>query len=207
MKNFYLATIVLIAAMLLTLPATAQANLLNNPGFEANSGAGTVPDWWSKEAGSWAGVEGWAAHTDSWGYATYPMSWGSPGTNYLLQDVSGIVGGASYNYSIWTLRDGGDSTGTYYMKVGWYDNTNALLSEVSQNITLDPATWGQQNFSGLVAPGSAVQAKVGFGTVTASLAGKWDDADFSPIPEPASMLLLGSGLFGLLVLNKNRSSK
>lgn len=196
MKNFYLATIVLIAAMLLALPATAQANLLNNPGFESGL------DWWAINGD--ANVETWAARTGVNGGGTHPSGWGDTGTGEILQDVA-VTAGTTYDYTVYAKRDPGDLVGSFYMKLYWYQGDTPLSTD-SQAITLSSDEFALKNLSA-TAPVNASKVKVAFGSITASQAGKFDDADFSPIPEPTSMLLLGSGLLGLFGLSRKKSVK
>ena len=66
----------------------------------------------------------------------------------------------------------------------------------SQNLTLT-TSWLQKTLNA-TSPTTADTVRVSFGANAAEQCGKFDDADFAVVPEPTSLLLLGSGLIGLL---------
>ncbi|MCK4913959.1 MAG: hypothetical protein KAS69_05120 [Planctomycetes bacterium] len=162
---------------------TAQANLLQNPGFEENggSGGGSADHWTKTEA---AGIETWAARTDSWGMSI--VTWRGGGTGEVYQDVS-VTESTFCIYKIWTRRDPDTFSGQFYMKIKWY-NGSTYLSESSKNITLSSSSWTQQTLEA-TSPASCDTARIIFGSVAVTQVGKFDDASFTPTiahsPSPA----------------------
>jgi len=192
MKKLYVAILVMAAVMLLGSSSTAQAaNLLTNPGFETGDSPWTFTGTASRE--NWAAPN---PHTGDW-LAAISKPW-APGAGSVSQTVTGIVGNQGYTYSLWA--DGDANTSDYQMKLTWYSGATELSTD-SQSISIVGGTYNQFNLT-KTAPGSADKVIVAFGTSLSSPTGKFDDINFEPIPEPASLLLLGSGLIGLLGLRK-----
>ncbi|MCK5306435.1 MAG: PEP-CTERM sorting domain-containing protein [Candidatus Omnitrophica bacterium] len=204
MKKLYLATLIIAVLGFVALPSIADANLLGNPDFEtAGIGGDQDADIWVESDD--ARREGWPDFaerpTGSWGIGV--MDWGGNKNGEAYQDVtSGITGSTPYNFTIWAKRDGGEVVGDYYMTLAWYQD-GIYIADNSQNISLTDS-WVKHTLTG-TSPGNANKVQVLFGQ-DADQCGKWDDASLDAVPEPASMLLLGSGLLGLFGIGRKKRS-
>ena len=189
--------------MLMTLPSIAQANLLSNPGFEYASDGSTDPgpdvlDWtrWGDGA-----REDWAAKTGTYGVAFY--GWQTASGAGFYQDVAGTAG-TQYTFSMWATKEAGYVSDDVILRLEWFeaDGTTSTGTGDEVNIVSTLTTdWLQYSVSGTAPAGTTIIRAVFAGsnfTGTEDPRGmKFDDADVSAVPEPATLLLLSGGLIGL----------
>jgi len=202
MKTIYLAVLVIASFILVCTPA--HANLLVNPGFETGS-FGT--DWVGVNAQA---NSGWGPGAHSGTYQA--MVWNNvDNVGEAYQEVN-VTANQAYAFSIWGVRDtagvGDESTSAYYMALRWYAGTTPLTSD-DKDLGAMTTSWAQQTMNA-TAPATADKVRVVFGADgTANRASFYDDADFdtASIPEPTSLLLLGSGLMGLVGLGSRKLKK
>ena len=202
--------IVVISLVALLIPGVASANLLLNPGFESTGESGHTTNW------SNAAPDGW--NNNIFGAQDNPQSgaWHARNSNDggLWQDVA-ITGGESYKLTGWVYIPAGVGGSPWGSTIGfkWIrangTSTGSSWETSFQSLTRDQYNQGDSGYR--VAPADAVTARVKFGTWAND---PWDpvkptdfdDFDFSPIPEPTSLLLLGSGLVGLVGLTKRKKA-
>ncbi|QDU71875.1 PEP-CTERM sorting domain-containing protein [Mucisphaera calidilacus] len=214
------STLTLVAAVALAgLSSAASANMLNNPGFESDLGFdfADITNW----NGFFGGPPGTqlAAFNDQ-----LPATEVFEGDKALLlriagnnnpaagdvtpgfdafaghvQDVSGIVGGELYAFSIWAREFVNDGN-VFEFRIEWI---NAVGGEISRNnielqdqLTGDWAKYTNET----VAPDDAVNAKVVLAVQSFTNDGNFaniqvgvDAASFAIVPEPASAGLLALG--------------
>ncbi len=192
----HLSLITLVIAIVFAVVSTVASAALLNAGFEANTGDGGSADNWTSDA---MGTEAWGWHSGDWGMTI--NSWGDVVSGNTYQTVA-VADGTDCDYSIWA-RNEGSSAGNYYMSLAWY-NGATLVDTTSQNIATS-ADWTEYNLS-TVAPTGIDSVQVTFGASGVNAVGMFDDADFeaAAVPEPASLLLLASGLLGLFGISRKK---
>lgn len=180
--------------------SAAQANLLTNPGFETGTLAG-----WTAEYNP----ENQFISTANPQQGTYHLRNSNDGAMY--QDV-GIAGDQQYRLTGYAYIPSGGQVEPWNTFIGlrMFDSVGTQvfdwqydMKDLTRNqYNLADSTW-------VAAPSGAVTARVRLGTWADS---PWqpanptdfDSFDLSPIPEPASLLMLGFGLLGLGVFKKRR---
>lgn len=195
--------IMIMLAFLMVVSGTASAaQLLTNPGFEAGDLSG-----WTKSYGDITPTE---ANIREGNYAARCWWDGNlnqrvpiiPGTAYTLTASAYIPSGGVGSWGSYVGLDWLRADGTKIEGTGW--------SYAPQNDTR--GVWHDYSSGAQIAPVNAYYGAATLGTwqSNATPANPTDFDNFAlngqPIPEPASMLLLGSGLVGLFGVTRKKRS-
>ncbi len=187
---------------------TASADLLSNGSFELpNIGNNFYATYYGGDS---VGIPGWTVTGTSvdvvsvLGNNSYPAEAGNqsidlagtPGPGGVEQTFATIAGW-SYNISFWVSGNGGPQA----LNVFWNDPTHTYAPVATFNTPAEP-TWTQEQIT-LQATGSS--STVEFYTSNTSNQGPMlDNVSATAVPEPGSILLLGTLLVGVASLLKKR---
>ncbi|MFA5164574.1 MAG: PEP-CTERM sorting domain-containing protein [Candidatus Omnitrophota bacterium] len=202
--------VALVSLAVLLVPGVASANLLVNGDFEI-SVDGDYAYGWSADAPDGWNAENQVVVTDN------PVSGTHNLHNYndggMKQEVA-ITGGQSYNLTGYALVPSGTVANSWgsYIGVKFLRANGTLASKTM--VDMKALTRDQYNLGDtgvIVAPSDAVTARIMFGTYANDpyeVPGESDfdnfNFDVAAVPEPASLLLLGSGLVGLMGLGRKK---
>lgn len=194
---------VAVLAVVVGLPALGMANLLLNPGFDDNSGAGSTPNYWTGSGKQ--GVQSWGSH-DGDGWLEAFWGWGLGTTADLYQDIEGDPN-TVYTLDFWQEGDDAWNGTDFSVSMTWLDNTGGTLGSTNMNLqswaTVNNG-WTNHVFQG-ISPDNTSTVRLQFSASPiddGAGAAKVDDLDLTSmaIPEPtvAALVALG-GLMGLML--------
>jgi len=203
--------VALVSLVVLLVPGVASANLLVNGDFEISVDGDHTTGWSATEPDCWNA-------SNQVGVQDNPQSGAWNLHNYndggMKQEVN-ITGGESYRLTGYAWVPSGSvetSWGSYIgVKFLRANGSTALTKTINMKaLTRDQYNLGDTGV--LVAPTAAVKARIMFGTYGSlpdyAVPGESDfdnfNFDVAAVPEPASLLLLGSGLIGLVGFKRKK---
>jgi hypothetical protein len=158
--------------MLAMVAGIAQANLLDNPGFEDGAfGANVSPDYWEHFYISYSAQHVWVNDTGAHEGGKYMkmfnwIPYGSTSSAYLGQEVPGVLEEHNYSFSVWAKNGDAGQTNQAGMEVEWFSTSSVLTSGAAGYIGMDSAAvavtgdvWTRIHFGTYTAPEGTIAAK------------------------------------------------
>lgn len=200
MKTGWIKLLALVCV--LAVVGQARGNLLENPGFETNTGAGGSATNWTNAGRS--GTEPWGGHTGTELMAVYGWTL-PPHYAYFYQSCNTQVVDLPCIFSIWMCMDVNFMASNCLLELEFRDSSsNAVTPWVTNDVySIVTTEWLNYSVTGSPPSGTAqVCVRVDVDGITAGGAVKFDDASLVIVPEPS---LVVSGLLLSLIACRRSS--
>ena len=177
--------------LVLALVAVAGSSyaLVVNGGFESNASL-PATGWTTVNADAFAGISTSAVNAHSGDNCLFL---GAPTANPMdeLSQTLATTAGTAYAVTFWGRQSGGNAT-----------NSNSVVTFDGQTVFsgIMDSTWTQHTSTIVASSNSSILDLASWNSPSFAF---FDDFSVTPVPEPASMVVLGAGALALMLRRRN----